>query len=141
MPNTVLKIVLYSHDTLGLGHMRRNLAIAQSLIDANPKTAILMIAGAHEAGAFEMPMGVDCLTLPTLAKDSEVVYQPRTLGVGRSDLLTLRATTIRTAIVSVRPDVMIVDKVPSGVFGELLPTLEELRQARHTVSSSACAKF
>ncbi|MCC6800046.1 MAG: glycosyltransferase [Anaerolineae bacterium] len=132
MLNSPLKIALYSHDTLGLGHMRRNLAIAQTLIDANPKTAILMIAGAHEISAFEMPMGVDCLTLPTLAKDNEGVYRPRTLGVGRSDLLTLRASTIQTAIEAFSPNVMIVDKVPSGVFGELLPTLEELRQARHT---------
>lgn len=132
MLNSSLKIALYSHDTLGLGHIRRNLAIAQSLIDANPKAVVLMIAGAHEAGAFKMPKGVDCLTLPALAKDDNGIYEPRTLGVTRSDLLALRANTIQAAIGAFAPDILIVDKVPSGVFGELLPTLEALRQRRHT---------
>lgn len=126
------KIVLYSHDTLGLGHMRRNLAIAQSLIKGHPGTAILMIAGAHEAGAFAMPHGVDCLTLPTLAKDDTGQYQPRSLSVPRSELLKLRAKTIRTAVEMFEPDVLIADKVPSGAFEELIPSLDWLQTQRHT---------
>ena len=55
-----LRIALYSHDTQGLGHMRRNLAIATALAGAEPYPVILMIAGAREVGVFPMPPGVDC---------------------------------------------------------------------------------
>src|SRR5262249_22781637 len=50
-----LRVVLYSHDTMGLGHMRRNLLIAQTLIGSRAAPVILMIAGAKEAGALPLP--------------------------------------------------------------------------------------
>jgi predicted glycosyltransferase len=65
------RIVLYSHDTLGFGHLRRNLLLAGALRESASRPDILMIAGMREAGAFELPHGVDCLTLPAYAKGSE----------------------------------------------------------------------
>ena len=43
------------------------------------------------------------------------------------DLISLRASSICSAIESFRPDLLIVDKVPLGAFGELVPTLKFLR--------------
>jgi len=63
------RIALYSHDTMGIGHMRRNLLIAQTLAHSPAPAAILLIAGAHELNAFGVPPGVDCLTLPSLRKE------------------------------------------------------------------------
>ncbi|MGK7958735.1 MAG: glycosyltransferase, partial [Crocosphaera sp.] len=40
-----LRIAFYSHDTMGLGHKRRNLLIAQSLAHSPLNTDILVISG------------------------------------------------------------------------------------------------
>ncbi len=126
-PTERRRIALYSHDTQGLGHMRRNLSIATALIEAEPDSDILMIAGAREAGAFPFPPGVDCLTLPALGKDAEGQYQARSLSLSLKSIIKLRRKTIRAALKTFRPDVLIVDKMPLGVFGELLPSLRWLK--------------
>jgi predicted glycosyltransferase len=41
-------IVMYSHDTYGLGHIRRTLAIASQI--RNPSTNILILTGSSIAG-------------------------------------------------------------------------------------------
>src|SRR5215467_2727160 len=73
------RIALYSHDTMGIGHMRRNLLIAQALIDGLFETVILLIAGARELSTLGLPSEVDCLTLPSLSKADNGQYQPRRL--------------------------------------------------------------
>ena len=47
-----LRVVLYSHDTMGVGHMRRNLLIACKIKEQFPNASILTIAGAKEASIF-----------------------------------------------------------------------------------------
>ena len=63
-----LRIVLYSHDTMGIGHMRRNLLIAQKIKRQFKKASILVIAGAKEAAMFAQAAEIDCLTLPAFKK-------------------------------------------------------------------------
>jgi len=58
-PSRTWRVALYSHDTMGLGHLRRNLLIARTLADSPWPMSILMIAGAREASAFALPPGVD----------------------------------------------------------------------------------
>ncbi len=123
-------IVLYSHDTVGIGHVRRNLLIAQQLAHAPLCAEVLLISGAREAAAFEIPPRVDCLSLPSLYKDRHGSYRPRRLSISLDELIQLRATTIRSAIEAFQPDVVIVDKVPHGVLGELDLTLENCQQKR-----------
>ena len=126
------RIVLYSHDTMGLGHMRRNLLIAQTLCDAFPRASVLLIAGAQELGAFAMPPRVDCLTLPGLRKQDDGLYRSRHLGLSLHDLLSLRAEIICAAVEAFEPDALIVDNVPRGAEGELDPALKQLRAGGHT---------
>ncbi|HVM13584.1 MAG TPA: hypothetical protein VM287_04560, partial [Egibacteraceae bacterium] len=45
------RVVLYSHDTLGLGHVRRNLAIAGAFVRGEPRPDILLISGVPAARA------------------------------------------------------------------------------------------
>ena len=121
------RIALYSHDTVGLGHMRRNLLIARALSSSLIDPAVLMIAGNNRANAFAAPPGVDSVTLPALHKDTEGRYGAGTLPVPLQRLVTLRATTIRAALEAFDPDLLIVDKVPRGALGELMPTLASLK--------------
>lgn len=121
------RIALYSHDTQGLGHIRRNLLIAAALCQGGTTPIILMLSGVREAAAFAMPAGVDCLTLPSLGKGADGKYFPRSLGVPTADLISVRSAAIAAALRAFIPDVLIVDKVPLGAFDELEPGLKWLR--------------
>jgi len=120
-----LRIALYSHDTVGLGHTRRNLLIAHTLV--RHMADVLLVAGAPESTAFSIPQGADCLALPALSKGQDGRYRPRRLNMDTADLISLRSQVIRAAMEAFRPDVVIVDKVPRGAYGELNPALEFLR--------------
>lgn len=119
------RLALYSHDAQGLGHMRRNLAIATALAGGDERSA-LMITGAKEAAALAMPPGVECLTLPALSKSTGGGYEPRSLGVSLPGLLRLRSEMICSVLESYEPDVLIVDKHPLGIEGELAAGVELL---------------
>lgn len=126
IPSRPHRVVLYSHDTMGLGHMRRNLSIARALADSGTGINVLMLTGANIATGFAMPKGVDCLTLPGLYKELDGSYRARSLGLSLEELITLRAMTIRGALEAYQPDALIVDNVPRGVNGEIEGMLEQL---------------
>jgi predicted glycosyltransferase len=126
------RIALYSHDTMGLGHMRRNLLIAQSLTAASGQHSVLLLTGAFEAKSFAFPPNVDCITLPALYKTRAGAYEPRRLGVSLDELLHLRVQTLLGALRAFEPDVFIVDKEARGALGELDPALEYLRHTGRT---------
>src|SRR5207249_3710258 len=121
------RIALYSHDTQGLGHIRRNLLVARALCARGESPIILLLSGVREAAAFSMPPGVDCVTLPSLGKSVDGRYFPRSLDVPMADLIKVRSSGITAVLRSFDADVLIVDKVPQGVFDELLPGLGALR--------------
>lgn len=124
----VKRVVLYSHDTLGFGHLRRNLMLAQALKDLPDAPDVMLIAGTYEAGAFDIPEGIDMITLPAYAKSSAGKYTSRRLGIGLDELRTLRSKLIKSALKQFRPDLLIVDNVPLGAQGELEPALTWLSQ-------------
>lgn len=123
-----LRVALYAHDTQGLGHLRRNLCLAETLARSPLAPDILVCSGVAQAHAFPLPASTDLLTLPGLRKDGDGRYAPRSLGDSVGDLLALRAETLRAALTSFRPDVLVVDKVALGAMGELEPALARLRR-------------
>lgn len=126
------RIVLYSHDTMGLGHKRRNLLIAQTLGVSAIDADILMISGMREGSQFQIPPGIDYLTLPALYKRTNGEYQARRLDLSLKEIINLRSQIIRTTVQNFKPDVLIVDNVPRGAMGELDATLEYLRTQTKT---------
>ena len=128
-PRRSLRIALYGHDTQGLGHLRRNLCLADVLGGTSVDPSVLICAGVVEARAFSLPAGTDLVTLPTLCKTSTGQYGPRSLGGSTGELLALRAEILRAALTAFRPDVLVVDKVALGVKGEMEPALAALRDA------------
>lgn len=134
-PSTVrrrLRVALYSHDALGLGHMRRNLLIAESLSRMPLAPSVLLLAGSRYIVDFHVPDGVDCLTLPSFTKKGRGRYVSGRLAMTADGLRALRASTLAAALTEFRPDLLIVDKVPLGVLGELEPTLAKLRAGGRT---------
>ncbi|APX33703.1 glycosyl transferase [Brachybacterium sp. P6-10-X1] len=120
-------IALYSHDSVGLGHARRNRALAYTLAEHLPAltgTPVrgLLIAGHPDAGRDPLPEGWDWLVLPGLTRRGDG-YAPRRLGTDAAALRDLRSATIDAALAALRPDLLIIDRHPFGIDGELLPVL------------------
>lgn len=121
------RILLYSHDTMGLGHIRRITAIARRLAAGHPQASLLVLTGSSVAEAYPLPPNVDVLKLPSLRKLSNSSYAARRLRMSRDRIVGLRAALILETAVSFDPDLLVVDKAPLGVHDELRPTLERLR--------------
>jgi len=132
LPAAPLRIALYSHDAMGIGHLRRNQLIARALADAPLKATVLLIAGAREAGLFPLASGLDCLTLPSLSKDLNGRYGSRSLHLDLRHLVRLRSEVIRAAIDEFQPHLLIVDKLPRGALNELDDALEHVKSRSTT---------
>ena len=127
-PVRPLSVALYSHDGMGLGHMRRNALIAGGLSREPLRASTLLIAGAREMNRLALPDSVECLTLPSFRKVGNGQYEPRYLAMDASRLVDLRSRVLLAALDAFAPDVLVVDKAPQGIYGELLPSLERLRK-------------
>ncbi len=123
------RFLLYSHDGLGLGHTRRNLAIAAALRDKAPDAPILLATGTDDAHRLGLPRGVDILKLPSLRKVANGHYKARRLRVSSTDVHALRSNLLIAAVKTFHPDVVLVDKHPLGAGGELRGALDALRAA------------
>src|SRR6266540_1120150 len=123
------RFLLYSHDGLGLGHTRRNLAIAAALRDKAPDAPILLATGTDDAHRLGLPRGVDVLKLPSLRKVANGHYKARRLRVSSTDVHALRSNLLIAAVKTFHPDVVLVDKHPLGAGGELRGALDALRAA------------
>src|SRR5215472_11515408 len=127
-------VALYSPGIVGLGHLRRNLLIAQGLAESHLDSVNLMVTEAREASAFVncMPRGVDCMTLPGLSKGPDGICKPRYLDLPLKEVIALRGRTIRSALKTFQPDLLLVDNLPRGAYRELDPTLKQLKAAGDT---------
>jgi predicted glycosyltransferase len=126
---TRFRILLYSHDTFGLGHLRRTKTIAAALTEAFPAASALILTGSPVAGRFAFPERVDHVRLPGVTKLEDGSYSSQSLGIDIDETTTLRAGIIAAAAARFDPDLVIVDKEPTGFRGEMLETLDRLRRA------------
>jgi predicted glycosyltransferase len=120
------RILMYSHDTIGLGHMRRNANIATALLRERPEASVLMLIGCPAGFVFDMPPGMDFVKLPSLVKQSRHEWRPDQLNISAARARELRSRLIREAVAVFEPDAVLVDHVPAGVWGELTPALQDL---------------
>ncbi len=122
------KILLYSHDTTGLGNISRTLLLARTLREGYPDAAILIVTGSPVIHAFRIPKNVDYIKIPSLDRVESERYEPRFLSELASEVTEMRKDILKRTVLGFKPDLMIVDKRPAGVDGELLETLEALKQ-------------
>ncbi|SMH44109.1 glycosyltransferase family protein [Azospirillum agricola] len=129
---TAPRILLYSHDTFGLGHLRRSRTIAQALVSAFPDASALILTGSPVAGRFDFPERVDHVRLPGVVKLQDGSYTAQNLGLPIEEMTAMRAEIIRAAAQSFRPTLAVVDKEPTGLHGEFVPALEMMRTSGRT---------
>ncbi|SDO76357.1 glycosyltransferase family protein [Desulforhopalus singaporensis] len=119
-------ILMYSHDTYGLGHIRRTMAIANHLRDAN--TNVLILTGSPLVGRFKMPKQVDFVRIPGMIKQTNEEYRSLSIRIEEEQALSIRTNIILATAKTFRPNLFIVDKEPLGLKKEVLPTLEWLKE-------------
>ena len=129
MPGSPRRVLLYSHDSFGLGHFRRNLAIARAMVAQAPDVNVLMISGSPCATQFALPERCDVVKLPSVGKDPGGAYIPRYLSIPLSQTLDLRRRLIEAAYSSFDPDVIVVDHQLRGLHGEALPMVRAGRKS------------
>ena len=134
------RFLFYSHDGMGLGHTRRNLAIAAALVELCPSASVLLASGTDDAHRLGLPPRVEVLKLPGLRKAANDDYQSRRLLVHSDDIRELRACLLEAAVKSFKPEVTLVDKHPFGARGEFRAGLEALKQLGG-LASPACRGF
>jgi predicted glycosyltransferase len=126
-----LRIALYSHDSLGLGHVRRNLALAHALSNQLPgltgrQVTGVLISGSALAPGFQIPPGWDWVILPGVEKGPDG-YHPRNLAVPMQELVSLRAALLEAVLGGFRPDLIVVDRHATGIHRELEAALRRAR--------------
>jgi predicted glycosyltransferase len=124
--------MFYSHDTFGLGHLRRSRALASALMGAAPNGSAIILTGSPVAGRFTFPEGVDHIRLPGVTKLYDGTYESQSLGLDIDETTALRSALIKAAVEQYAPDLFIVDKEPTGFRGELMPTLQWISEHRET---------
>ena len=122
------RTLLYSHDTFGLGHLRRSRTIATALVEADPSCSALIVTGSPIAGRFDFPERVDHVRLPGVVKLADGSYTSSNLPMHIDQMVTLRGSLIATADRVFQPDLVIVDKEPWGFRHELAETLSAARE-------------
>jgi predicted glycosyltransferase len=123
---STFNILMYSHDTYGLGHIRRTMAIAEQLSKAN--TNILILTGSPIAGRLTFPKYVDHVRIPGMIKKANDEYFPLTIRIDPLQAMDIRQSIIMATVKTFLPDLFIVDKEPQGLKKEVLPALEWIKQ-------------
>lgn len=123
------RILIYSHDSFGLGHLRRCRAIAQALVGSFDTLSVLILSGSPIIGSFEFRSRVDFVRIPGVIKLRDGEYTSLSLHLNIDHTLEIRSSIIEHTAQVFEPDIFIVDKEPLGLRGEVLPTLEQLKKA------------
>jgi predicted glycosyltransferase/glycosyltransferase involved in cell wall biosynthesis len=125
------RVIFYSNEMVGLGHLRRTLAIAGGLAKTADDVTSLILTGSSIEPFFKLPPRTDTVKLPVRSRDANGQHQSR-LVLDVDELRAMRGQLALTAATSFAPDVALVDKLPLGLGGELEPTLEALKAGGRT---------
>jgi predicted glycosyltransferase len=127
MPHRHRRVLIYSHDSMGLGHLRRCRTVAHALVDADPDLTVLILSGSPIIGSFPFRPRVDFVRVPGVIKLRDGAYTSLNLPFAIDETVAMRASIMRHTAEIFDPDLLIVDKEPLGLRGEIRPVLEWMR--------------
>jgi predicted glycosyltransferase len=122
------RVLVYSHDTYGLGNLRRMLTVCRYLTETISDLMVLLISGSPMIQSFRLPDRVDYIKLPCLTRIEREEYTVKTLDLELSEAVRLRSELILAAAANYRPDLLLVDKKPFGIKNELEAALTYIRE-------------
>jgi predicted glycosyltransferase len=121
------RILIYSHDSFGLGHLRRCRAIAHALVEEQKSLSVLILSGSPIIGSFDFRSRVDFVRVPGVIKLRNGDYTSLNLHMDIEETLKIRSSIIHHTAMTFSPDVFIIDKEPTGLRGEVLETMRALK--------------
>lgn len=122
-----LRIAIYSQDGFGLGHMQRTTSIAWELYRLRPEASILTFSDSQLGQFFPISPHHDYIKLPSIAKEGPGNWKATHLRMAFPEILQLRKELISNTLLNYAPDIFLVDHMPHGAMGELLPALEAMK--------------
>ena len=121
------RVLIYSHDSFGLGHLRRCREIAHALVSAHADMSVLILSGSPIIGSFDFRSRVDFVRVPGVIKLRNGEYTSLNLPLALDQTLAIRASIIKHTADIFAPDLFLVDKEPLGLRGEIEDTLVMLK--------------
>src|SRR6476661_10275269 len=121
-------ILFYCQHSLGMGHLVRSLALADSLAK---RFRVVLLNGGRMPKGIAVPAGIEVVNLPPLGTNEagQLVSHDKRISVERA--LERRRTMIGETFEKLRPAVVLVELFPFGrkkFAGELLPLLQAARR-------------
>lgn len=129
------RMLIYSHDTFGLGHLQRCLNVSRALLSRFEGLSILLVTGSPAVHRYNLPPGLDYVKLPAVRKVASEKYEARSLRMSYDGILKLRRNLLLRTVRDYNPNVLLVDHAPTGMKGEMLPALEWLKR------NTSCVKL
>ncbi len=77
------RVLLYSHDSFGLGHVSRCRTIANAIVEADQSVSVLILSGSPVVGSYEFRSGVDFVRIPGVVKIDTGDYDSANLRIER----------------------------------------------------------
>src|SRR5712691_3485531 len=121
------RIMMYSQDSYGLGHLRRATNLANALVTKHPNLSVLLVVDSPVAPFFDLRDHIDFVKLPTVVKVDSGVFRASQLLTGYALVRAMRSNVIREVLRRFRPDVVLVDHMPGGANRDLIPALKLIR--------------
>ena len=97
------RILIYSHDSFGLGHLRRCRTIAHSLVARHSDMSVLILSGSPIIGSFDFRSRVDFVRIPGVIKLRNGDYTSLSLHIDIEETLAMRASIIEHTAESSTP--------------------------------------
>ena len=126
--NDNARLLIYSHDSFGLGHLRRCRTIAHHLVEQFKDLSVLILSGSPIIGSFDFKTRVDFVRVPGVIKLRNGDYTPLGLHLDLDKTLAIRRSIIEHAAEIFDPHLFLVDKEPLGLRGEVEGTLGLLKE-------------
>ena len=121
------RVLIYSHDTFGLGHMRRSRAIANALVAARPGVSVVIVSGSPVIGSFEFGHGVDHVRVPGVTKLPDGDYRSLNLNLSIDEAVRSARGDHPADGRDLRARPLHRRQGADGFRGEIMPALERLR--------------
>jgi predicted glycosyltransferase len=97
------------------------------LVDGDTSLSVLILSGSPIIGSFDFRSRVDFVRIPGVIKLRNGEYVSLNLHIDIEETLAMRSSIMRHTAEIFDPDILIVDKEPLGLRGEMRPTLDLLR--------------
>jgi predicted glycosyltransferase len=125
-----MRLLMYSQDGAGLGHLRRAGNIAQEVLARAPGSDVLVLSDSPTTPLLPAVAGLDYVKLPTIVKCGRVSsrsasWRASTLSLGIERTIELRKALIAQTFAAFQPDAVLVDHMPVGALSELTPMLAQ----------------